>query len=160
KRYDYSLERRVQDLQALLEHLNIQGRITLVMHDWGGMIGMTYAVRHLERIGRLVILNTAAFHLPATKQLPPSLWLVRKTPLNDFLIRRSGLFCRLVARWGCCQPMPELVLEGYLSPHGSGQNRLAHLRFVQDIPLEPGDRSYALVTEVQERLSAFRQTPT
>jgi pimeloyl-ACP methyl ester carboxylesterase len=160
KRYDYSLERRVQDLARLLEQLHIQERITLVMHDWGGMIGMTYAVRHVERIARLVILNTAAFHLPPAKPLPPSLWLVRHTPLNDFLVRRSGLFCRLVARWGCCRPMSELVYEGYLSPHSHGENRLAHLRFVQDIPLQPGDRSYALVTDVQERLGAFRGTPT
>jgi haloalkane dehalogenase len=56
--------------------------------------------------------------------------------------------------------MPERVREGYLSPHQSGEKRLAHLRFVQDIPLKPGDRSYALVSEVQDRLPAFRQTPT
>jgi len=124
------------------------------------MIGMAYAVRHPERIGRLVLLNTAAFHLPPTKTLPPSLWLCRNTSLNDFLIRRSGLFCRLVTRWGCCYPMSDQVREGYLSPHSQGENRLAHLRFVQDIPLQPQDRSYSLVTEVQEGLGTFRQTPT
>ena len=160
RRYDYSLERRVKDLEALVDHLKIQTPMTLVMHDWGGIIGMAYAVRHPELIGRLVILNTAAFHLPSDKQLPPSLWLVRNTPLNDFLIRRSGLFCRLVTRWGCCRPMSELVREGYLLPHRSGERRLAHLRFVQDIPLQPGDRSYKLVSEVQSQLSAFRTTPT
>jgi haloalkane dehalogenase len=160
RRYDYSLESRVRDLATLIEHLQIQNRLTLVMHDWGGMIGMTYATRHPERIGRLVILNTAAFHLPPAKQLPPSLWLVRHTPLKDFLVRRSGLFCRLVTRWGCCRPMPERVREGYLSPHGSGENRLAHLRFVQDIPLAPEDKSYALVSEVQERLATFQHTPS
>jgi len=144
----------------LIDHLKLERRITLVLHDWGGMIGMAYAVRHPERIGRLVLLNTAAFHLPPTKPLPPSLWLCRNTPLNDFLIRRSGLFCRLVTRWGCCRPMSEQVREGYLSPHSHGENRLAHLRFVQDIPLQPQDRSYNLVTEVQERLGIFRQTPT
>src|SRR3954454_23968778 len=125
-RYDYSLERRVKDLESLIAHLKINERVTLVMHDWGGMIGMTYAVRHPERINRLVLLNTAAFHLPSTKQLPPSLWVCRNTPLNDFLIRRSGLFCRLVTRWGCCRPMSDRVREGYLSPHKSGENRLAH----------------------------------
>ncbi len=34
-------------------------QVTLVVHDWGGMIGMTWAVRHPERVARLVILNTA-----------------------------------------------------------------------------------------------------
>ena len=60
-RYDYTLSRRVDDLEALLEHLGIRENITLVVHDWGGMIGMAYAVRHPERIKRLVILNTGAF---------------------------------------------------------------------------------------------------
>ena len=159
RRYEYTLDRRAQDVETLINHLGIKGRLTLVMHDWGGMIGMTYAARHPERIGRLVLLNTAAFHLPATKQLPPSLWLCRHTPLNDFLIRRSGLFCRLVLRWGCRSPMPELVREGYLAPYLSGENRLGQLRFVQDIPLQAGDHSYALVSEVQGRLAAFRNTP-
>jgi haloalkane dehalogenase len=159
-RYDFSLERRVRDLEALIEHLKLPGRFTLVMHDWGGMIGMAYAVRHPERVNRLVLLNTAAFHLPPAKPLPPSLWVCRNTALNDFLVRRSGLFCRLVTRWGCRHPMSDRVREAYLSPHGSGESRLAHLRFVQDIPLKPEDRSYALVSQVQELLPTFRQTPT
>ena len=158
-RYEYDLERRVKDLECLIDHLKLERRITLVMHDWGGMIGMAYAVRNPKRISRLVLLNTAAFHLPPAKPLPPSLWLCRNTPLNDFLVRRSGLFCRLVTRWGCCHPMPEQVRDAYLSPHTHGQNRLAHLRFVQDIPLQPQDHSYSLVTEVQERLALFRHTP-
>ena len=158
-RYEYSLERRVRDLEALIGRLKLDRPITLVMHDWGGMIGMTYAVRHPERIGRLVLLNTAAFHLPASKSLPPSLWLCRNTRLNDFLVRKSGLFCRLVTRWGCCQPLPDQVRDAYLSPSNHDESRLAHLRFVQDIPLQPQDRSYGLVSEVQERLSIFRQTP-
>ena len=160
RRYKFTLERRVQDLEALIAHLKIKGPITLILHDWGGMIGMAYAARQPERIARLVLLNTAAFHLPQTRKLPPSLWMCRNTKLDDFLIRRSGLFCRLVTRWGCCHPMSEQVRDGYLSPHGSGERRLAHLRFVQDIPLRPGDRSYALVSQVQEKLPAFRKIPS
>lgn len=160
RRYEFTLERRVQDLEALIAHLQLEGPITLVLHDWGGMIGMAYAARHPERIARLVVLNTAAFHLPETKKLPRSLWMCRHTKLDDFLIRRSGLFCRLVTRWGCCNPMSETVRDGYLSPHESGDRRLAHLRFVQDIPLQPGDRSYARVSEVQAKLAGFRKIPT
>src|ERR1700730_9125742 len=63
-KYSYTLESRVADLEALLDHLEVDREITLVVHDWGGMIGMTYAARHPERIARLVILNTAAFPLP------------------------------------------------------------------------------------------------
>lgn len=94
--YEFTLERRVRDLEALIEHLKLPPKFTLVVHDWGGMIGMTYATRHPERIARLVLLNTGAFHLPKLKKLPPSLWLCRNTPLDALLIRKTGLFVRLV----------------------------------------------------------------
>ena len=55
--YDYTLARRVDDLESLLKHLRIEENITLVLHDWGGMIGMAYAVRHPESISRLVLMN-------------------------------------------------------------------------------------------------------
>src|SRR5437764_253214 len=41
--YDYSLKSRIDDVEALLDHLNVKDNITLVLHDWGGMIGMGYA---------------------------------------------------------------------------------------------------------------------
>jgi haloalkane dehalogenase len=160
KSYDYILRRRVDDLAALIEQAGVRGRITLLMHDWGGMIGMAYAARHPERIGRLVLLNTAAFHLPKSKKLPRTLWLCRKTPLGDLFIRDTGLFTSVLARWAVCRPMEQSVREGYLLPYRAPQDRTALLHFVQDIPLEPEDASYALVSEVQAKLPEFRQTPT
>src|SRR5205085_3718193 len=44
--YDFSLRRRVDDLERLLDHSKIINNVTLVLHDWGGMIGMAWAVRH------------------------------------------------------------------------------------------------------------------
>jgi pimeloyl-ACP methyl ester carboxylesterase len=158
--YDYTLRRRVDDLAALIDQADVRGPITLLMHDWGGMIGMAYAARFPERIGRLILLNTAAFHLPKTKKLPRTLWLCRKTPLGDFFIRDTGLFNSLLARWAVCRPMEQNVREGYLLPYRAVQDRTGILRFVQDIPLEPGDTSYDLVSEVQAKLPSFRQTPT
>ena len=158
--YDYSLDRRVRDFGALVDHLKLDQPLTLVLHDWGGMIGMAYASRFPARIGRLILLNTAAFHLPKTTRLPASLWLCRQTPLSDLLIRRLGLFVRMTTRWGCCRPLSDEIREGYLSPHASAAARLGQLRFVQDIPLRPEDRSYALVSEVQAQLPKFQNTPT
>ena len=60
ERYDYTLKSRVHDLEQLMEAVAPTGPVTLIVHDWGGMIGMTYASRFPERIGRLVLLNTAA----------------------------------------------------------------------------------------------------
>ena len=160
KSYEYTLRRRVDDLAALIEQAGVRGRITLLMHDWGGMIGMAYAARFPERIGRLVLLNTAAFHLPKAKKLPRTLWLCRKTPLGDFFIRDTGLFTSVLARLAVCRPMEQKVREGYLLPYRAAQDRTGLLRFVQDIPLAPGDTSYDLVSEVQAKLPEFRHTPT
>jgi haloalkane dehalogenase len=158
--YSYTLAQRVRDLEALLDHLDIKKDITLVVHDWGGMIGMTYAVRHPKRIARLVILNTAAFHLPLSKRLPWQIWLCRNTPLGPFLIRGLNLFCRGAAR--TCytrRPMPDDVRAGYLSPYDSWANRIAVLRFVQDIPLKPSDPSYTVVSDVEEKLKLLCDVP-
>jgi pimeloyl-ACP methyl ester carboxylesterase len=158
-RYDYTLSSRVADLEALLDHLGLREGLTLVLHDWGGMIGMAYASRHPERIRRLVILNTAAFRLPAGKRLPWSLWLFRNTPLGSFLVRGLNAFCRGAARACVTRPLPAEVRRAYLAPYDSWKNRIAVLRFVQDIPLRPGDRAYEEVRTVEEGLHRFRGVP-
>ena len=62
--YDYRLRSRVDDLDKLSNTVTAGEKITLVLHDWGGMIGMAYALRHPEKIARLVVMNTAAFLPP------------------------------------------------------------------------------------------------
>jgi haloalkane dehalogenase len=159
-RYSYTLESRVNDLEALLDHLGLRENLALVLHDWGGLIGMAFAHRHPERIKRLVALNTAAFHMPTGKRLPWQLWLCRNTPLGPLLVRGLNAFCRGAACVGCTRrPMSAEVRAGYLAPYDSWCNRIAVLRFVQDIPLAPADRSYELLTQVQEGLSRFRGVP-
>ena len=158
--YAYTLSRRVDDLAALIDQLKIRGRITLLMHDWGGMIGMAYAARVPEKIARLVLLNTAAFHLPKGKRLPRSLWLCRETPLGELIIRDTGLFTSLLARWAVCRPMEQRVREAYLWPYRLPRDRTSLLRFVQDIPLRSDDPSYELVSKVQATVPRFNQVPS
>ena len=100
-RYAYTLASRVDDLEALLDDLGIDRNVTLVMHDWGGMIGMTYAARHPERIARLVVMNTAAFHMPRAKSLPWALGVCRDTPIGSWLVRGLNAFARGTAVIGC-----------------------------------------------------------
>lgn len=159
-RYDYTLARRVADLERLLDHLGINGRITLVLHDWGGMIGMAYAVRHQSRIGRLVIMNTAAFHLPEGKRFPFALKLCRDTGLGAFLVRGFNAFSLAASFVGCKRnPMPPELRRAYRMPYNSWHNRIATLRFVQDIPLAPDDRAYDLVSSVEAGLGRFSDLP-
>lgn len=159
-RYDYTLSRRVDDLEKLLDHLGIRENITLVLHDWGGMIGMAFAVRHPERIRRLVILNTAAFPLPKEKPFPLALKICRDTWLGTLLVRGFNAFSLAASFVGCKRnPMSAELRRAYRSPYNSWRNRIATLRFVQDIPLSPGDRNYELVSNVAKGLDRFTTLP-
>ncbi|OGS10805.1 MAG: alpha/beta hydrolase [Elusimicrobia bacterium RIFOXYA2_FULL_58_8] len=157
--YDYTLKSRVDDLEFLLDSLGLKENITLVVHDWGGMIGMTYAVHHPERIKKLVILNTGAFFLPEGKAFPAALRLCR-TPFGAILIRGLNAFARGAAWVGCKRKrMNGELRRAYAAPYNSWANRIATLRFVEDIPLSPGDKAYPVVEETQSRLETLRAVP-
>ena len=158
-RYRYTLERRIDDLEALMGRLALDG-VTLVVHDWGGAIGLGWAVRHPERVRRLVILNTAAFHLPPDKRLPWQLWLVRGTPLGALLVRGLNAFARGATHVACTRArMPRSIRNAYCAPYDSWANRRAVLRFVQDIPLEPGDPAYDVLSGIEHGLADLADRP-
>ncbi len=158
-RYRYTLASRIDDLEALVDHLELE-RVTLAVHDWGGAIGFGWAVRHPERVRRLVILNTAAFHLPSGKRVPWQLRLVRDSRLGVFLVRAFNAFARGAAWVGCTRRrMPTEVRDAYCAPYDSWANRIATARFVQDIPLGPGDPAYPVVDEIAAGLVRLADRP-
>jgi haloalkane dehalogenase len=159
--YDYTLTNRIDDLETLLESLSIRDNITLVVHDWGGMIGMGYAARYPERIKRLVILNTGAFHLPESKPFPWALNICRNTLLGTYLVRGFNAFSSAASYVGVKRkPMSKPIREAYVAPFNSWSNRISTLRFVQDIPLKEGDRNYQLVSDIDDSLPLFSTVPT
>ncbi len=142
--YPYTLQSRVDELDAVMAALCPEGPLTLVVHDWGGMIGMGWAHTHAERVRRLVILNTGAFPLPADKTFPWPLALTR-TGLGAQLVLRLNAFSAVAARVAFRRPVPEAVRAGFVAPYDSPAHRVATLRFVQDIPLRPSDPGHDLV---------------
>lgn len=159
--YDYSLRSRVDDLEALLDHLGLRENLTLVLHDWGGMIGMAFAARHPERIKRIVASNTGAFPLPKAKRFPWSLRLGRNTRLGAWLILKRNAFCRAAASWCVTRrKLPADVRRMYLMPYDTPEHRVAVLKFVQTIPLSPADPGYDIVSDTAASLAKFRGVPT
>ncbi len=157
--YDYTLSQRIDDLDALINSLNLKQPLTLVVHDWGGMIGFGWAVKHPEQVARLVILNTAAFPLPVDKTFPGLLRLTR-TPLGAFLVRGFNAFSWGATVVGCkLGKMSPAISRAYRAPYDSWDNRIATLRFVQDIPLSPGDRGHARIQAIAGELHRFKATP-
>lgn len=158
--YGYSLKERVDDVERLIDHLKPAEPMTLVVHDWGGMIGFALAARRPELFNRFVVLNTAAFHLPKTKRLPFRLWLGRNTKLGEWLIRRHNVFCRHAAAVGTKRaPLDPKVREGLLAPYDSWDNRIAVARFVRTIPLKPGDPGYDSIDQAEAALPRFADMP-
>lgn len=158
--YEYTLERRVADVEALLDHLAPTEKITLVVHDWGGMIGMAWATRHPERVEKIVVLNTGAFFLPASKPFPAALRICRDSGLGAVLVRGFNAFSVAASFVGCKRnPMDARLRAAYQAPYDTWDNRVATLRFVQDIPLSPGDRAYDVVASVEENLGKLAHVP-
>ena len=155
--YPYTLSRHIDNLEKLADHLELDD-ITLVVHDWGGAIGMGFAVRHPERIRRLVIFNTAAF---LSSEIPLGLSLCRIPGFGAIAIRGFNVFARGAIRWACVKQerMTEEVRAGYLAPYDNFANRVANLRFVQDIPMSPDSPSYSVIQHIEENLKLFREHP-
>ncbi len=158
-RYDYTLQSRVDDLTTLLDTLGITGPVTLAVHDWGGMIGFGWALSHMPQVQRLVILNTAAFPLPAAKRMPWQLSLGRDSRVGGFLIRRFNLFARGAAWLGTERRLPKSVRDAYIAPYAGWRNAISTLRFMQDIPLREADPAWPLVAEAGRRLHEFADLP-
>jgi haloalkane dehalogenase len=161
RHYAFTLQRRVEDLGALLDGLELEEPLTLILHDWGGMIGMAWAVAHPRRLARLVVLNTAAFRKPSAKPLPWPLHLLRRLgPAAVPLVLATNLFARAAIHMAPARPLAPAVRQGFLAPYDRPRHRWATVKFVQDIPLGPEDASYTLVKATDERLSRLKHVPT
>ncbi len=158
--YDYRLKSRVNDLENLLDYLGINKKMTLVLHDWGGMIGMAYALRHPERIHRFVIMNTAAFLLPAGKVLPIRLRLIRNIkPLATLAVLGLNIFAVGALFMASYKGLKKDVKSGLIAPYNSWNSRIATLKFVQDIPVREKDPSYRLAKYVDDNLHRLNHIP-
>lgn len=65
----YTLQTHTENLLGLIEHLDLTD-ITLVMQDWGGPIGTALAIRHPQRVKRVVYMNTVNGYGRISRDLP------------------------------------------------------------------------------------------
>lgn len=155
--YPYTLARRIEDLESLAEHLSLD-RITMVVHDWGGAIGMGFATRHPEKIERNIVFNTAAFR---SSSMPFSIALCRVPGFGPLAVRGLNAFAR-VAQFRAIYDRSNLippVSDGYLAPYDSWENRVAIQRFVEDIPMSESHPSYTTLLEVENGLERLLDKP-
>ena len=158
--YDYRLRSRVNDVSTLLNHTIPTGPLTLMVHDWGGMIGLAWAMDNIERLSRIVIMNTAGFFPPGSRSIPIRLRLLRTpNPLMDRMVLHFNLFAKAALFMAGNRRLSKEVKAGLIAPYNCPQNRLATLKFVQDIPLSEKDPSGNIVAKVQKNLFHLKQIP-
>ena len=154
--YSYRLETRIADIEALVAELGLK-KIHLVVHDWGGAIGFGFATRHPELIGRITILNTAAF---VSDRIPLRIALCRAGGLGEFLVRAFNAFA-WPATWMSmhARKLKDGEARGFLFPYDSWRNRVAVHRFVADIPLERDHPSRATLETIEQGLPSLAEKP-
>ena len=148
KDYDYRLETHIDNLERLVNHLKLE-KVSFILHGWGGTIGTGFTVRHSQMVDKIILMNSMAFsgyklplRLSFCKLFP---WIGRKL-LIDFNLMFYGL-----------NIYSEEIKLGYMFPYMKPDDRIAIVRFINDIPCKPDDLSYESVIEVEHGLWMLRE---
>ena len=122
----YSYDRHTDLMASLLDELDLHDA-TIVVHDWGGPIGLRLAVEHPDRIARIVILNTGLF---TGRQPMTDAWRAFRT----FVERNEDLPVSFLVRGACAQVPSDDVLAAYDAPFGDVASKAGARAFPLLIP--------------------------
>ena len=150
--YKYRLKNHVKNLSHLLNnHLKIE-KFDLIVHDWGGPIGLGYCADNPEKVGKIVAFNTTC-NLCA--DYPKRIKLCTMPLLGTFLIRGLNFFSLGGSYMASTVAgrMDNGVREGYVKPYNNWANRIANWAFVQDIPFSKSHPTYQTGQEIMAKLA-------
>lgn len=145
----YSYDRHAAALGDLLEHLDVRGA-TVVVHDWGGPIGLRAAIEHPERFERLVILDTGLF---TGHQQMTDAWIA----FRDFVARTEDLPVGFLVRGACHSDPGDEVIAAYDAPFPSVASKAGARAFPLILPTAPDDPGGAAGQRVLEALREDRR---
>jgi pimeloyl-ACP methyl ester carboxylesterase len=128
--YDYRPQQHARNLEHLIAHLNLQD-LTLIVHDFGGPIGLSYAMQHAANVRRLVILNSWLWdtsHEPAFIKLRP----VLASPLLPWVYRWLNFSPRVLlpGSFGA-RPLAPAVRRQYTAPFNNAKERNGAVGFAR-----------------------------
>ncbi|HTU88170.1 MAG TPA: haloalkane dehalogenase [Solirubrobacteraceae bacterium] len=140
----YTYDRHTATVAALLEHLDLHGA-TVVVHDWGGPIGLRLAVEHPDRIARIVVLDTGLFtgHQPMNDA-----WMA----FRNFVERTEDLPVGLLVRRACARDPGDEVIAAYDAPFPNAAAKAGARAFPLILPLTPDAPGAAAGARVLEAL--------
>jgi haloalkane dehalogenase len=125
----YTYDRHVGLMAALLEELDLR-EATVVVHDWGGPIGLRLAVEHPERISRIVIMETGPF---TGHQRMSDAWFA----FRDFVRDNEDLPIGVLVRGGCRSDPGDDVIAAYEAPYTDVASKAGARAFPLILPTTP-----------------------
>ncbi len=125
----YSYERHVAAVAPLLEDLDLRDA-TVVVHDWGGPIGLRLAVDHPDRIARIVVLDTGLF---TGRQRMTDAWIA----FRDFVERTEDLPVGFLVRGACKHDPGDEVIAAYERPYPNTAAKAGARAFPLILPTSP-----------------------
>lgn len=140
------LDQRIHDLGALIDALDLTGRIVTLGHDWGGPISLGWAVRHRGRVDAVAVLNTAVHHPPGMP-LPTALRVAGARSLLATATTRTTAFLDTTLALAD-PPLEPAVRTMYRAPYINAERRRGIGAFVADIPATPDHPSTPALDEI------------
>lgn len=145
----YTYDRHFNLVSGLLKQLGLDS-VTVVVQDWGGPIGLRWAVENSEQVARLVIMNTALF-------------TAAKKPAKAFMAWRSfaeanpDLPIGFVLQSATKTDLPQEVLDGYEAPFPNAESKAGAAQFPLIVPIEPEDPTAVKMSEIIEQLGVWQK---
>jgi cis-3-alkyl-4-acyloxetan-2-one decarboxylase len=159
---EYTIQRHAQHFGALMDGLELDG-VTLVLQDWGGPIGLAWAVDNPDRVRRLVVLNTFTGHVPQGTPVPKPFRALRAPVTGEVLVKGAHVFVRqFLFKRAIAHPerLGEHERAAYLAPHPSWDSRTGVLAYPRLIPWDDGNPTRPLGAHVEEHLERLAARPT
>lgn len=133
--YDYSTQNHSLTLEQFVREKKLE-RITLVLHDFGGPIGLDFAIKYPEKIKQLVLLNTwmwSSNHDPEFIRLRKML----KSPLLPFLYRYLNFSPKYILPQSFGEhKLPNQIQTQYTKPFANPSQRNGALAFARSLLLD------------------------
>jgi haloalkane dehalogenase len=121
----YSYDKHVELVSQVLESLDLSGA-TVVVQDWGGPIGLRWAVENVERVARIVIMNTGLFTGRVSKGFMA--W-------REFAERTPDLPVGMVISGGTATDLPKDVVAAYDAPFPTVESKAGAAQFPLLVPI-------------------------